>query len=388
MEPTQTSQTNPNEFTVLGQGTIKDAHVEGPLDKFKKIGLFLIILILSFYSCSFLLAKFNHKAPSDEAPLKPLAKPKESEAPLVLKTYTDGKNLFSIQHQVVVTEGRSADDPFPVALQLRYNDPVTEFKIGEEKPGWFLRISQRLDHANNKSAVEFAKENKLVNGEDVSSVTLADRPAIKWRSAVYPQTFYLIDTGDAFFFIKTQINSQFMGKHQVSIDAVLATLKLLEKPVDPDLGLKWVRRQFGDSWNFEVPENWQVKDEGAKSGFISLVGEYSGNFYQADFSYPVFEDHPNPGIPTSLGAWLQQDLNSLTPEQKNLVISSDLKIGETVAKIILNYPQPGSGNLSHRLYIWKRSDRNPSQVVIYQNSGELDGQKMRTLFERFVKGIK
>lgn len=383
MEPAQTNQSNPNEFTVLGQGTIKEVNVQGPYDKFKKIGLFLIILILSFYSFSFLLSKFNRKPSSVNTPSKPLTKLKETETPLALQTYIDSKNLFSIQHSINVTEGRSADDPFPVALQLRYLDPVNEFKIGEEKPGWFLRISQRLDNSKEKSPIDFAKENKLVVGEEVSSLTLAGRPAIKWRSAVYPQTFYLLDSGDGFFFIKTQINSQFVEKHQVTIDAVLGTLKFLEKPVDPDLGFKWVRQSFSDFWNIEYPQDWGVTS-GFTAGALEIVGKYNGDNFQIDFSYPHFEGFSRPI--KSLGDWFSYDLTDLTDDQKNRLIVKNLKISGTESKEVLNFPL---GSLSaDYLYIWSRSGRNPSFVYIKQTSGELDAEKMAVLFERFVKGVK
>lgn len=386
MEPSQSNQNKveelaprprSEEFTVLGQGTIKEAHVQGPLDKFKKIGLFLIILILSFYSFSFLFTKFNRKESPTETPLKPLAKAKETEAPRALKTYTDAKNLFSIQHPINVTEGRSADDPLPVALELRYLDPVTEFKIGEEKPGWFLRISQRLENSKKVSLIDFAKESKLVKGEEITSLNLADRPAIKWRSAVYPQTFYLLDTGDGFFFIKTQINSQFVDKHQATIDAVLATLKFLEKPVDPDLGFKWVRRQFGDSWNLEIPEDWQVNDAGQIEGSIQIIGKYDGNVFRINLSYPIFENST-----VSLAEWVGSEVWRLSAPERELIVDKKIKVAGTDGWITLNYGQ------SHRLYIWKRGGKNPSLATIQQTSGELNAEKMAALFERFVKGIK
>ncbi len=77
----------------------------------------------------------------------------------------------------------------------------------------------------------------------------------------------------------------------------------------------------------------------------------------------------------------------LSDTQRSLVKTVDFKIGDVFGKEVLSYPQAGSGNDSQRLYIWKRSAKNPSLVVVSQSFGDLDTQKMQTLFERFIEGI-
>lgn len=378
-------------YTALGYGTIKEEKVSGGLPAPVKILAAIVIFSFSLIAFSLFLPKFlpqkeKEPAPAVKPPVTNTVPPASTETS-ALKTYTNLKNRFSITHPAYVTEGGSANDPFPVAVELRYSDPVVEFKIGEERPGWYIRISQRLLPKPGASLKDFASENKILTTEEAADTSLAGVPALTWSSTVYPWNFYLLDTGEGFLFIKTAINSQNAAAHRASIDSILATLKFLDKPPDANLGMSWVRRRYGSSWDADIPENWQVQDEGAASGFISARGPYLGDDYQIAFSYPNFSDRPNPGVPSSLSTWVLEDLNSLSGSQRDLVTTSELKVGGAEAWKVLNYGA-GSGGLSHRLYIWRRSGRNPSLVAIQQTSGELDSQKMRSLFERFVSGIQ
>lgn len=379
-------------YTALGHGTIKEEKVLGGLPAPVKILAGIIIFSFSLIAFSLFLPKFlpqkeNEPAPAVKPPDTNTVPPASTETN-TLKTYTNLENRFSISHPAYVTEGGSAPDPFPVAVELRYNEPTAEFKIGQEKPGWYIRVSKRIAVKNDIDLKSYAVGNRLLATESVFDITLAGASAITWSSVIYPQTFYLLDSGEGIFFIKSSINSQNEAKYQEEIKSILSTLRFLAKPPDSNLGLTWVRRKYGDSWNIEVPDSWQVRDEGLANGFISVTGDYKGGHYQVAFGYPDFSDGPRPGIPASLSAWVLDDLNELNAEQRAKVITSELKVGNTSAQEVFNYSSPGTGQNTHRLYIWKREGRNPSDVEIFQTSGELDSQKMQTLFERFVSGIR
>lgn len=382
-------------YTALGHGTItKEKIIKSPFTP-KNIAAAVLIFSLALFSFSFIVSKVLPKKDTTESthptvtPPVVITPPETPGPGATLNTYTNLEDRFSITHPVYVTEGRSPDDPFPVALELRYNEPVVEIKIGEERPGWYIRISKRIAAKSDVVVKDFALASRLLTTESVSSTRLAESSGITWHSAVYPQTFYLLDSGEGFVFIKNSIKSQNEEQYRESIDSILATLQFLAKPVtsDPDLGLVWTRRKFGDSWDIDVPEPWQVHDEGVSNGFVNVTGGYLGNYYQVIFVYPDFSDQPNPGVPDSLSSWVLNDLSKLSADQRALVKTDDLKVSQTQAEEVLNYPQPGSGELTDRLYIWKRNGRNPSSVVINQTSGELDSQKMQNLFERFTLGI-
>lgn len=382
MEFPEFSQPEEREFIVFGHGTIKEARMQDPLDKFKKVILFLIILAIPLFVFSFVFSKFPQKSVSDDVPPELPAVVELPATRLPLKTFTDKKNLFSIEHPINVTEGSSLPDPFVVALELRYKDTVAEFKIGEEKPGWFLRISQLLENTKGKSLVDFAKEARFTEGKKVTETFLAGKSAIRWVSAVYPQTFYLLDTSDGFLFIKSQINGPFLEKHQSTIDAILSTLKLLEKPDDPDLGFHWIRQQFSDFWDIEYPEGWALDKSELAEGKISLKGVYGGSDFQANFSFPVIKK-----VTLSLGDWLSQDLDYLTPEARRALLVRDVKIKGTTAQAVFNLPDR-DGTVVDRLYIWRRAGLSPSSFITRQTSGELNAPKRAELFERFVKGVR
>lgn len=379
-------------YTVLGHGTITEEKIiKSPFTPRNiVIAVFIFSLALILFS---LIISALPKKESPNVPPPPVTPPVVVTSPetpstgATPSTYTNLENRFSITHPNYVTEGGSAPDPFPVALELRYNEPAVEFKIGEEKPGWYIRISKRIAVKSGVTLKDYGLENKLLTTESTTETTLAGVPAITWRSAVFPQTFYLLDTGDGLFFIKTSIKSQNETQYQDSINKILNTIKFLVKPADPDLGLSWTRRSFGDSWNIEVPELWQVNDDGASNGLIIATGSYLGNKYQLTFSYPDFADQTTPGIPDSLTSWVLNDLGKLSADEKALVKTNELKVSQTPAEEVLNYSQSGSGGFTHRLYIWERGGRNPGRVIINQISGELDSQKMQSLFERFIKGI-
>ena len=380
-------------YTALGHGTITEEKIIRSPFTPKNVVVAILLFSLALISFSLIISALPRRTgsnvpPAAVTPPEVVTTPETPSTGATLSTYTNLENRFSITHPNYVTEGGSVDDPFPVAVELRYNDPVVEYKIGEERPGWYIRISKRIEVKDGVDLATFALANKLLTTEPVTNVTLSGVPAITWRSAVYPQTLYLLDTGNGLFFIKTSINSQNEALHQQSVDSILSTLQFLVKPADPDLGFAWERRRFGDSWNIEVPDSWQVKSDGASNGFISGAGSYLGNSYQVAFSYPDFSDRPSPGVPPSLSAWVLEDLNALSADQRSAVKTGDLKVTGASAQEVLNYPQPGSGENTHRLYIWKRNGRNPSMVVIYQTSGELDSQKMQNLFDRFVSGIE
>lgn len=382
--------------TTFGYGTIKEAKLGDPVHRFGKWGALLLVFAVALFAFSGIIKNFFPKKIDDSNVVtnQPVQK---KEAPVVLfpvkgtdtwQTYINSADRFSIDHPQNVTEGGNNTEAFPVAVELRYTEPVAEFKIGEEKPGWYLRISQKIGNSKGLSLNDFAVAGKYITTESLTNVNIGQSPAIKWRSLVYPENYYLLDSGDGIFLIKAFVNGQNSDKYLETIDSVLNTFKILAAPLDPDLGFKWSRKQYGDSWNMEVPENWKIDDTGAKNGFISATGEYLGGKYTADFSYPDFTNRPSPGIPDSLEAWVQQDLAVLSDTQRSLVKTVDFKIGDVFGKEVLNYPQAGSGNDSHRLYIWKRSAKNPSLVVVSQSFGDLNSQKMQTLFERLIKGIR
>lgn len=381
-------------YTALGHGTITEEKIiKSPFTP-KNIVVAVLLFSLALVSFSFIISRVLLKkdnssvTPPTAPPLIVETPPETANTGAILSTYTNLENRFSITHPNYVTEGGSVDDPFPVALELRYNEPAVEFKIGEEKPGWYVRISKRIAVKNGINLKDYALENKLLTTEPVAETPLAGAPAITWHSAVFPQTFYLLDSGDGLFFIKTSIKSQNETQYQASISEILSTIRFLAKPSDPDLGLTWTRRGFSDSWNIEVPESWQINDGGVSNGLVTVTGSYLGNNYQLMFSYPDFTDQTNPGIPDSLSSWVLSDLGKLSAGEKALVKTNDLKVSQAQAQEVLNYSQTSSGGLTDRLYIWKRSGRNPSSVVINQTAGELDGQKMQTLFERFMAGIR
>jgi|GEM_PF-3088987 hypothetical protein len=380
-------------YTALGHGTITKAKLEKSPFTPKNIFAVVLLFSLALTFFSFIISKALPKKENigvSPVATKPAAVSSPAEPPVTgarLATYNNLENRFSITHPSYVTEGGSPDDPLPIALELRYVEPAVEFKIGEEKPGWYIRISKRIEAKSGTTLKEFALERKLLTTEPVTELNLAGVAAINWRSAVFPQNYYLLDTGEGIFFIKSSIKSQNEELYQKSIDEILGTLKFLARPVDPNLGIVWTRHKYGDSWDIDIPESWQIRDEGASGGLVSVAGDYLGNTYQVAFSYPDFTDQPNSGLPDSLSGWVLGDLNKLSADTRAQAKTRELKVLQTQAQEVLNYFQPGSGELTHRLYVWKRNGRNPSRVVINQTSGELDSQKMQNLFERFVSGI-
>lgn len=303
-------------------------------------------------------------------------------------TYTNDQNLFSLKYPPEVTLEKRAPDPFPLAVVLRHDDFVVEVGPRAERPGWLLTISEIQDNDKKLTLSDWAKEAKLTLPESTSKITLAGLPALTWRSNVYPESYYLVESLNGVYSLKVAINGPLAEKHQATVDHVLGTLKFLARGEDVNLGLSWRRQVFGTAWDLELPEGWTVNDAGLNQGVLIVSGLLEDKNYALTFDYPSFTDENPPGLPASLDDWLARDLSDLSSEQKLGLIISSLKVGGAEAKEILARPDRKTGEPIHQALIWKRSGRNPSRVVVRQTVGDRDSLRMAKLLERFLVGVR
>jgi hypothetical protein len=149
----------------------------------------------------------------------------------------------------------------------------------------------------------------------------------------------------------------------------------------PDAG--WIQESFGDAWTIGYPAGWSVNAAGAHEGALQLEGEVGGHSYAVTFSYPIDI------LVQSLDEWVEEYLAPLTPEQRQAVVVSDLKVANTPAKKVLNYPAGGGAATAHHVYLWRSEGKNPRLITINQIDDQpLDAGAMEQLLDRLLAAVQ
>lgn len=151
----------------------------------------------------------------------------------------------------------------------------------------------------------------------------------------------------------------------------------------PTAGDGWTRTQVGAFWNIEHPADWTINDAGAGEGAVQLMGPYEGHTYQVNLSFPI-------GIlAQTLEEWIEEQLEPLTPEQREAVEIIDLTVDGAPAKKLLDFPGTEGQEFEHRVYIWRSGETNPRLITLAQTDDQsFDGEAADALLERFVAGIR
>jgi hypothetical protein len=134
------------------------------------------------------------------------------------------------------------------------------------------------------------------------------------------------------------------------------TIELLT-PIPPAPAITWTRQQFGDAWNIEYPQGWNVNDAGSYEGAITMEGAYGQHRYQLTFSVPIL-------LVGTLDDWVAEDLNGLSSAQRAPILIEDTTAAGVSAKLVQFMPDVADGVLTHRLYIWRTTTINPRLIVI------------------------
>jgi len=159
------------------------------------------------------------------------------------------------------------------------------------------------------------------------------------------------------------------------------TLPPQEEVTSPEEG--WTRAQYGDAWDIAYPSDWTINDAGAGEGALQLQGDYGGYRYEVTFSYPI-------GIGAqSLEAWVEEQLAPLSPDQRAAVVVSDVVVGGTPAKKVMNLPNSAGASPVHHVYIWRSENKNPRLITIAQTDGQpVDAAAMEALLDQFIAQVQ
>ncbi|HXF64884.1 MAG TPA: hypothetical protein VNK95_24875 [Caldilineaceae bacterium] len=163
--------------------------------------------------------------------------------------------------------------------------------------------------------------------------------------------------------------------------AATPTLPPQEEGITPVEG--WTRAQYGEAWDIAYPSGWTVNDAGAGEGALQFQGDYGGRRYEVTFSYPI-------GLSAqSLEAWVEEQLAPLSPDQRTAVVVSDVVVGDTAAKKVLNLPRGDGPSPSHHVYIWRTENKNPRLITIAQIDGQpVDAAAMEALLDQFIAQVQ
>ena len=138
-----------------------------------------------------------------------------------------------------------------------------------------------------------------------------------------------------------------------------------------------------------------MNDAGIHEGSLVLNGSHGGHAYEVSLANPIFQ---RPEAAQSLEAWIDDELASLAPDQRDAVQVLDITVAGTPAKKVLNIPEKifddGTNRvygerLTHACYIWRRDEKNPSVIIIKQiDTLSFDAPQLETLLDQFLAGIR
>lgn len=191
--------------------------------------------------------------------------------------------------------------------------------------------------------------------------------------------------------------SYFLGKQsaQVTVQPT-PTVEPMNQPTESaqtqptiDPTANWNRKQFGNAWNIKYPSNWEINDLGVNEGSLILKGEYNEGEYQLNLGYPLTPKEKN------IEEFINSDLDGVSENKKAEIKRSDIIVNNASAKKLLNVPiinwvdqKPvDTGQLSHRVYIWKYNSTNPRRISLEQLSPQFNSQQAETLLDLFIKEI-
>lgn len=154
--------------------------------------------------------------------------------------------------------------------------------------------------------------------------------------------------------------------------------------------VQWIRQQFGDVWDIEYPQGWTINDAGVYAGSLGVEGTYNARRYLVSFDVPILPPGISPsGDVAMLDAWVASEIAALPQEQQKAIMVEETIVAGAPARRILNMPDPATGEVTHRLYIWRSSNVNPRLIVIRpMDQKTLDRKEMQELLDRFGASVR
>lgn len=209
--------------------------------------------------------------------------------------------------------------------------------------------------------------------------------------------FYVASLRNQLRIVNSSQNNQPASQIPTILSPTNTPIPTSQSVVTEQQKVEWTRKQFATAWDLEYPKNWEVDEAGLIEGNISLKGEYNGISYSLGLGYPIFTDFDPPGIPESLDVWVNKELSFIPQDKKVTTKVVNATVAGTTAKKVLNLPEiiyddgktrKYSENLIDKVYIWKRGDKNPSIVILKQDSGVLNSDKAEAFLDIFLSKIR
>lgn len=154
--------------------------------------------------------------------------------------------------------------------------------------------------------------------------------------------------------------------------------------------MRWIRQQFGDAWDIEYPQGWTINDAGVYAGSLSAAGTYNAQHYVVSFDAPILPPDIAPSDDVAmLDAWVASEIAALPQEQQKAVAVEKTIVAGVPARRVLNMTDPATGEVTHRLCIWRSGSVNPRLIVIRPIDQETpDRKEMQELLDRFGAGVR
>ncbi|MDQ5890004.1 MAG: hypothetical protein QG609_497 [Patescibacteria group bacterium] len=195
-----------------------------------------------------------------------------------------------------------------------------------------------------------------------------------------------------FYFLIQVINKDNSEENQIT-EEIVNSQSMDDKTSSRDsednsaMEVGWVRKSFIPSesttnepvWNIEYPFNWQVNEGGLHEGYLGLSGEYNGNLYSVDFSYPIAEQ--------GFENWVdEENKNHAQPNSEimKVVINGNqaLKALNLKGKTIL-YEGKEVEPIYHSVYVYQKG----YVISIYQLNSPQNPEEMEAILNRIVNSV-
>lgn len=161
------------------------------------------------------------------------------------------------------------------------------------------------------------------------------------------------------------------------------------KAESSELTVQWIRQQFGDAWDIEYPQGWTINDAGVYAGSLSAAGTYNAQRYVVSFDVPILPPGISPSGDIAMLDACASEIAALPQEQQKAVAVEETVVAGVPARRVLNMPDPATGEVTHRLYIWRSGSVNPRLIVIRPIDQETpDRKEMQELLDRFGAGVR